>query len=77
MSRLIRSNFVSIQSKVSFVSLDESEEDDESELDDPLFEEDLPEVPEDLVEEDLVEDFLDEVFFFFEEAEGGKRPPDA
>lgn len=64
-SRLIRSNFVSIQSNVSFVSLDESEEDDELEevLD---FEELFPDELEDFVDEDLDEDLVEEedVFFF-------------
>ena len=66
-SRLIRSNFVSIQSKVSFVSLDESEEDDELEevLDfEELFPDELEDFVDDLDDDFLVEEELDEVFFF-------------
>ena len=64
---MIRSNFVSIQSKVSFVSLDESEEDDELEevLDfEELFPDELEDFVDDLDDDFLVEEELDEVFFF-------------
>lgn len=79
-SRLIRSNFVSIQSNVSFVSLDESEEDEE-ELEEVLdFDELLPEELEDFVDDldddFLVEEVLDEVFFFafvVEDVDGPRR----